>query len=60
GAGDRFVAAFAMSLSRGDDPVTACCWGTAAAASAVQEEGTRLCQRGDTERFFAAVERTPL
>ena len=60
GAGDSFVAAFAMSLSRGEDPVTACCWGTAAAASAVQEEGTRLCQRADTERFFAAVERTPL
>ncbi|WGH79136.1 1-phosphofructokinase family hexose kinase [Jannaschia ovalis] len=60
GAGDSFVAAFAMSIARGEDAVTACCWGTAAAASAVQEEGTRLCQRGDTERFFTRVERTAL
>ncbi|MEM8849220.1 MAG: hexose kinase [Pseudomonadota bacterium] len=60
GAGDSFVAAFAMSLARGEDPVTACCWGTAAAASAVQEEGTRLCQRADVERFFGAVERMGL
>ena len=60
GAGDSFVAAFAMSIARGEDPVTACCWGTAAAASAVQEEGTRLCQRADPERFFARVDRLPL
>jgi 6-phosphofructokinase 2 len=60
GAGDSFVGAFALSLSRGEDPVTACCWGTAAAASAVQEEGTRLCQREDVERFFAQVERMAL
>ncbi|MEM7644535.1 MAG: hexose kinase [Pseudomonadota bacterium] len=60
GAGDSFVAAFAMSLARGEDPVTACCWGTAAAASAVQEEGTRLCQRADVERFFGEVERMKL
>jgi 6-phosphofructokinase 2 len=60
GAGDSFMGAFALSIARGDDPVTACCWGTAAAASAVQEEGTRLCQRGDVERFFAQVERVAL
>ncbi len=60
GAGDSFVAAFAMSVARGEDPVTACCWGTAAAASAVQEEGTRLCQRRDVERFFQEVERVGL
>ncbi|MEM8824616.1 MAG: hexose kinase [Pseudomonadota bacterium] len=60
GAGDSFVAAFAMSISRGEDPVTACAWGTAAAASAVQEEGTRLCQRADVERFFREVERMGL
>ncbi|TFL19561.1 1-phosphofructokinase family hexose kinase [Jannaschia formosa] len=60
GAGDSFVGAFALSLSRGEDPVTACCWGTAAAASAVQEPGTRLCQRGDVERFYGQVERMGL
>ena len=57
GAGDSFVGAFAMALERGDDPVTACAWGTAAAASAVREPGTRLCQRADTERFFGQVTR---
>ncbi|PWJ18253.1 1-phosphofructokinase family hexose kinase [Jannaschia seohaensis] len=60
GAGDSFVGAFALALSRGEDPVTACCWGTAAAASAVQEEGTTLCQREDVERFFKQVERIAL
>jgi 6-phosphofructokinase 2 len=60
GAGDSFVAAFSLALARGDDPVTACAWGTAAAASAVQEEGTRLCQKDDVERFFREVERMPL
>jgi 6-phosphofructokinase 2 len=60
GAGDSFMGAFALSLSRGEDPVTACAWGTAAAASAVQEEGTRLCQKGDVERFFKQVERMGL
>ena len=55
GAGDSFVGAFCMALERGDDPVTACAWGTAAAASAVREVGTRLCQRADTERFFEQV-----
>ncbi|MBM2577116.1 hexose kinase [Jannaschia sp. Os4] len=60
GAGDSFVGAFAMALARGDDPVTACAWGTAAAASAVREVGTRLCQKADTERFFGQVTRTAL
>ena len=60
GAGDSFIGAFAMAVARGEDAATACAWGTAAAASAVREPGTRLCQRGDTERFFAQVERIAL
>lgn len=60
GAGDSFVGAFCMALERGDDPVDACAWGTAAASSAVREPGTRLCQRGDTERFYGQVTRTEL
>ena len=60
GAGDSFIGAFALSISRGDDPVTACCWGTAAAASAVTRPGTDLCLRADVERFFAQVTRHPL
>lgn len=55
GAGDSFIGAFALSLSRGDDPLTACAWGTAAAASAVTTEGTALCTRIDTERYLHQV-----
>lgn len=60
GAGDSFIAAFALSLVRGEDPVTACAWGTAAAASAVTRGGTVLCQREETERFFGQVARVAL
>ncbi|MEM6609564.1 MAG: PfkB family carbohydrate kinase [Pseudomonadota bacterium] len=60
GAGDSFIGAFALSITRGDDPVTACCWGTAAAASAVTTEGTELCNVKETERFFSQVTRTTL
>lgn len=60
GAGDSFIGAFALSLSRGEDAVTACCRGTAAAASAVTTEGTALCRREETERFFHEVTRSPI
>jgi 6-phosphofructokinase 2 len=60
GAGDSFVGAFALALTRGDDPATACAWGTAAAASAVTVPDTDLCRRDDTERYFAEVSRSPL
>ena len=60
GAGDSFMGAFAMSIARGEDAVTACCWGTAAAASAVTTMGTELCRRDETERFHAQVTRTEL
>lgn len=60
GAGDSFIGAYALALVRGDDPVTACAWGTAAAASAVTTPDTDLCRRDDTERFVGEVTRTPL
>ncbi len=60
GAGDSFIGAFALAISRGDDPVTAAAWGTAAAASAVTTEGTELCAKEETERFFKEVTRTAL
>ncbi|MEM1340903.1 MAG: 1-phosphofructokinase family hexose kinase [Pseudomonadota bacterium] len=60
GAGDSFIGAFAMSLVRGEDPVTACSWGTAAAASAVTRGGTVLCDRPETEAFFQQVTRVEL
>ena len=60
GAGDSFIAAYALSLTRGEDPVTACAWGTAAAASAVTTADTDLCKQEDTARFVEEVTRTPL
>jgi len=60
GAGDSFIGAFALSITRGEDPLTACAWGTAAATSAVTTEGTALCVRADTERFFQLVTRTEI
>jgi 6-phosphofructokinase 2 len=60
GAGDSFVAAFCLALMRGADPVEACAWGTAAAASAVTTADTDLCSRADTERYVKQVTRTPL
>lgn len=60
GAGDSFVGAYVLALARGEDPVTACAWGTAAAASAVTTPDTDLCRLEDVERFFAEVTRIAL
>jgi 6-phosphofructokinase 2 len=60
GAGDSFMAAFALALARDEDPVTACAWGTAAAASAVTTPDSDLCRAGDVARYFEAVTRQPL
>ncbi len=60
GAGDSFVAGFALALARGDDPVAACVHGTAAAASAVTRPDTDLCEREATDRYAALVTRHPL
>lgn len=60
GAGDSFIGAFALSLTRGEDPATACAWGTAAAASAVTTPDTDLCKPDDTAEFFQMVTRTDL
>lgn len=55
GAGDSFVAAMALSLSRGESVETALAWGTAAGASALLTSGTQLCLRHDVERLFPLV-----
>ncbi len=60
GGGDSFIGAFAHAISQGKDPVEACCWGTAAAASAVTQAGTDLCLREETERFSQQVGRQAL
>ncbi|NNU81177.1 hexose kinase [Halovulum dunhuangense] len=55
GAGDSFVAGFVLALSRGATTPDACALGVAAATSAVTTSGTRLCERGATEGYLAAV-----
>lgn len=55
GAGDSFVGAYALALARGETPVTACAWGTAAAASAVTAPDTDLCRADETTLFFGEV-----
>jgi len=57
GAGDSFVAAFAMAIAGGEDAVGACARGTAAAASAVTTPDTDLCRPDDVERFLRQVTR---
>ena len=56
GAGDSFVGALALGLSRGWPLERAVRYGVAAAASAVTTEATRLCRREDTERLFGSLE----
>lgn len=52
GAGDSFVGAFTLGLSRGD-PLPDCLrFGVAAASSAVTTEATRLCDRKMTEALI--------
>jgi len=53
GAGDSFVAGFALGLSRGDALPDCLQRGMAAASAAVMTEATRLCERSDAERLIA-------
>lgn len=53
GAGDSFVAAYALAIARGADAVAACVQGTGAAAAAVETPGTDLCT-GPAARARAA------
>jgi 6-phosphofructokinase 2 len=55
GAGDSFVAAFALRLFEGAGAVEACRWGVAAAAAAVTTPGSRLCERATVERLLPQV-----
>ena len=54
GAGDSFVGAFALALSRQLDPPSCLRWGVAAASAAVMTEATRLCDPEDVERILPA------
>ncbi len=51
GAGDSFLAAFTLALSRGSGPATALQDGMAAASAAVMTEATELCREADMRRL---------
>lgn len=51
GAGDSFVAGFALALARGASPGEALAQGTAAAAAAVMTPGSALCRPEDVRRL---------
>ena len=57
GAGDSFVGAMVLALSRGDAPQLALQKGAAAASAAVMTDATRLCLRKEAE---ALVQECPL
>ena len=57
GAGDSFLAALVLALSRGAGPDEALAWGMAAGASAVSHEGTAQIDRAEVEAL-AGVEHT--
>jgi 6-phosphofructokinase 2 len=60
GAGDSFVGAFTLALSRGEAPGDCLRWGVAAAAAAVTTEATRLCTRKDVEAMYQRCALTKL
>jgi 6-phosphofructokinase 2 len=52
GAGDAFLAAATMALSRGVGPMDALAWGTAAGATAIECAGTARLRRADVEARY--------
>lgn len=56
GAGDSFVGAFSMALTRGDTPQEALRFGTSAASAAVLTAGTQLCSSEDVDRLLPGCE----
>ncbi|WP_300516366.1 1-phosphofructokinase family hexose kinase [Aliiroseovarius sp.] len=60
GAGDSFVGAFTLALSRGETWETALATGVAAASAAVMSDATALCLPGDVARLAGTVEVVPV
>ncbi|MBL4929962.1 1-phosphofructokinase family hexose kinase [Fuscibacter oryzae] len=58
GAGDSFVAAFVLSLARGEAADRALAFGSAAAAAAVVTDATQLCRPEDVQRLLPQAEVT--
>lgn len=52
GAGDSYVGAFTLALSRGNSIQEAARWGAAAACAAVTSPATELCKGEDVERLL--------
>jgi 6-phosphofructokinase 2 len=52
GAGDSFVAAFVLAMSRGQTNADALSFGSAAAAAAVMTDATRLCRPEEVMRLL--------
>jgi 6-phosphofructokinase 2 len=57
GAGDSFVAAMTVSLSRGDTPAEAFAWGSAAGGATVAQPGTAHAKRAEVEALFGQMRR---
>lgn len=55
GAGDSFAAGFVMKLAQGESLYESCAYAVAAAASAVTTPATQLCDKAQTERYFAMI-----
>lgn len=55
GAGDSFLAAMVLALSRGEDPREAFAWGMAAGAAAVTQPGTAHPRRADVEALRRTI-----
>lgn len=60
GAGDSFVAAFTLSLTRGLAMPEALKWGSAAAAAAVMTPATDLCTLKDVQRLLKTATLHPV
>ncbi|SNR81338.1 1-phosphofructokinase family hexose kinase [Puniceibacterium sediminis] len=54
GAGDAFVGAMTLSMSRGEPLARTLQWGVAAASATVSTEGTALCGLEDVQRLLSA------
>jgi 6-phosphofructokinase 2 len=58
GAGDAFLAAATLALSRGASAMDALAWGTAAGATAIACAGTARLRRGDVEERYRMLTET--
>lgn len=58
GAGDSFVAGLVFRLAEGWPVADACAYAMAAAASAVTRPPGELCDREQTDRYFAMIQQT--